>query len=403
VSCSLLASRSSAKYSWAYAEQPADNGVGIEGQESGVTGSNPHFGPATREQYDSSSWALVPTASSTEVIADPIPNQRKREPGQPAILKPSSNFNYLSTLIPILHSIPQFRNALLCPGLLHKDYWAGDHWWKGSPAETSRIIEIGRSEAYGLDILYETQRLMAFLDKTDRIYGSTDSMLKSDAWRELQPAVDDPDDDLVKFLVSWGFAFESQVPDAKLNGVLRSTFNVAGANKESFVLDASVTRDKSKPHLDVYDVLDDALFASAAGSAHIRDISNVLIFRITSSNTDAADIGCRIPATLYADRYLEVNKHIVDSMRKDMEVHEEELMSYQKQAEKIKYHTPKKAGAKRLDSLQMLKASMTAYEPTITEESVENAATLSYLKTLYDNIERKLASRFGFHCRYVPS
>jgi hypothetical protein len=360
-----------------------------------VIGSNPNFGPATKDQYDSSQWALVPTASSTEVIADPIPSQRKREPGQPAILKPSSNFNYLSTLIPILHSIPQFRNALLCPGLLQTDYWAGDDWWKGSPAETSRIIEMGRSEAYGLDILYEAQRLMAFLDKSDRIYGSVDAMIQSDAWRELQSPAEDPDDDLLKFLLSWGFAFESHVPDATLNGALRSTFTVSGGTQESFVLDVTVTRDKSRSDLSLYEVLDDALFASAMGSAHIKDASDVLIFRATSSNTDASDIGCRIPATLYIDRYLETNKLIIDDMRQEAEKHEEKLRGFQRQAEKMKFHTPKKGGAKRLDTLQMLRASMTAYDPAVTEESAETAITLSHLQTLYDNIESKLACKFG--------
>ena len=368
-----------------------------------MTGSNPNFGPATREQYDNSQWALVPTASSTEVIADPVPSQRKRETGQPAILKPSSNFNYLSTLIPILHSIPQFRNALLCPGLLQKNYWAGDDWWKGSPAQTARIIEMGRSEAYGLDVLYEAQRLMAFLDKTDRIYGSVDSLVNSDAWRELQPAVEDPDDDLLKFLVSWCFAFESHVPDAKLNGVLRSTFNVAGSTQESLVLDASVTRDTSRPDLSLYDVLDDSLFSSAGQSAHIHDISNVLIFRITSSNTDASDIGCRIPATLYVDRYLEVNKLIIDDMRNDVEKYEEQLRDIQMQDGKLKYHTPKKTGTKTLDTLQMLRASMTAYEPVVTDESAENDAILSHLKTLYDNIEGKLASKSSLLVHSVPA
>jgi hypothetical protein len=362
-----------------------------------VIGSNPNFGPATKDQYDSSEWALVPTASSTEVIADPIPSQRKREAGQPAILKPSSNFSYLSNLIPILHSIPQFRNALLCPGILQKNYWVGDDWWKGSPAETSRIIEMGRSEAYGLDILYEAQRLIAFLDKSDRIYGSVDAMIRSDAWRELPSPVEDPNDDTLKFLMSWGFAFESHVPDARLNGVLRSTFTVPGGTQESFLLDVTVTRDKSRPDQSFYEVLDDALFASAAGSAHIHDISDVLIFRATSSNTDASDVGCRIPATLYVDRYLEANKLIIDDMRQEAEKHEEEMRNIQRLAEKIKYHTPKKAGAKRLDTLQMLRASMTAYEPTVIQESAENAATLSQLKTLYANIESKLSSKCGIH------
>jgi hypothetical protein len=143
--------------------------AGIENsQESGVIGnSKAIFGPANKDQYyDTAQWAMVPTA--TEVIPDPIPSQRRREEGQPAILKPSPRFNYLPALIAILHSIPLFRNALLAPNVTQRSYWMGDDWWKGSPALPSRIIDTTEREAvYGRDILYETQRLMAFLDRSE--------------------------------------------------------------------------------------------------------------------------------------------------------------------------------------------------------------------------------------------
>ncbi|KAI4945806.1 hypothetical protein J4E91_007720 [Alternaria rosae] len=363
----------------------------IEGQEMGVTGSS-NFRPATGDNYDTSQWALVPT--TTEIIADPIPSQRKREEGQPAILKPSPTFNYLPNLIPILHSIPLFRNALLCPGVLQNDYWQGDNWWKGNPTATARIFEdgTGRSEAHNLEILHETQRLMAFLDNTDRIYGSVNGLLESEAWREQQSVVEDPDDDLLKFLVMWGFAFQSQVPNADLNGHLKSTFDVAGTAQECFVLDAAVTRDKLRPDFNLYDVLDDSLFASAGASAHIREASNVLILRLTSSNTEASDLGCRIPATLYIDRYLEKNKHVIDSMYSDITQHEEQLVSFKAQVEKLKYYTPKKAGAKKFESLQLLKTSMTAFEPENSGGSSKDAEVLAQLQELYNSIESKLAA-----------
>jgi hypothetical protein len=335
---------------------------------------------------------LVPTA--TEIIADPTPNQRKREEGQPAILKPSSNFNYLSSLIPILHSIPLFRNALLCPGILQEDYWIGDDWWRGSPTESGRIFheDMGRSEAHGLEIIHEAQRLMAFLDNTDRIYGSVNALLQTEAWTENQSAVEDPDDDLLKFLVMWGFALQSHVPNVELNGLLRSTVNVAGTTQESFALDTTVTRDQSRPDFSLYDVLDDTLFSSAIGSAHIRDASNVLIIRLTSSNTEASDLGCRVPATLYVDRYLEKNKHVIDSMYNDIKQHEEQLNVIQQQLEKLKYYTPKKAGAKKLESLQLLRTSMTAYEHPEGHGSPEDAVVLSQLQDLYKSIEDKLVT-----------
>ncbi|KAF1837881.1 hypothetical protein BDW02DRAFT_565609 [Decorospora gaudefroyi] len=365
----------------------------IENQDSGVAGSNPNFRPATGT-YDASEWALVSTAA-TEIIADPIPGQRKREEGEPAIIKPYSNFNYLPNLIPILHSIPLFRNALLCPGIQQKDYWMGDDWWRGSPTEqVARIFDnaVGRSETLGLDIIYEAQRLMAFLDNTDRIYGSVGALIESEAWKDAQSTLDDPDDDLLNFLVSWGFAFQRQVPDANLDGVIRSTVNVSGSIQESFVLDTTVTRHQSRPELSLYDVLDDALFSSAAGSAHLRDTSRVLILRLTSSNQAVADLGCRIPATLYVDRYLEENKPVIEGMYRDIEQHEEQLRLIQRQAERLRYHTPKKAGSRRVETLQLLRTSLAAYEPTVPAGSPEDAAVLSQLQELYQSIESKLAT-----------
>ncbi|RMZ73264.1 ubiquitin interaction motif [Pyrenophora seminiperda CCB06] len=372
----------------------AERCLGIENQESGFTGSNANFGPATRDDYAPSQWALVPTSTSTEIIADPVPGQRKREEGQPAILKPSSNFNYLSSLIPIIHSIPLFRNALLCPDILQSEYWLGDKWWKGSPANITRTVEttMGRSEAQGLDIIHETQRLMAFLDSTDRIYGSINAMLESDAWRELQVELEDPDDDLLKFLILWGFAFQSHVPNAELNGLLRSTVNVAGAIRDSFALDASVSRDQSRPDLSLYDILDDSFFSSAMGSAHLRETSNVLILRLTSSNTEAVDLGCRIPATLYVDRYLEQNKHVIDGMYSDIRRHEEQLNAIKTQVETLKYHVPEKRGGKRVEALQLLRTSMTAYEHGENEASAKDATVLAQLQQLCASIESKLAN-----------
>lgn len=268
----------------------------------------------------------------------------------------------------------------------------GEDWWRGNPTDTGRIFDdsIGRSEAHGLEIIHEAQRLMAFLDNTDRIYGSVSALLQTEAWTENQSAVEDPDDDLLKFLVIWGFAVQSHVPNVELNGLLRSTVNVAGTTQESFALDTTVTRDQSRPDFSLYDVLDDTLFSSAVGSAHIRDASKVLIIRLTSSNTEASDLGCRIPATLYIDRYLEKNKHVIDGMYGDIKHHEAQLSGIQTQLEKLKHFTPNKAGAKKLESLQLLRSSMAIYEHPEGVGSPEDAAILSQLQKLYKSIEEKL-------------
>lgn len=367
----------------------------IEGtQESGVVGNiNTVFGPATQSHYEASQWAIVPTA--TEVIADPLPSQRQREEGQPAILKPSPNFNHLQSLIPILHSIPQFRNALLSPGVVGTEYWVGEDWWRGIASPSARIIDEskGLAETHGLDILYEAQRLMAFLDNTDRIYGSVNALLNMDAWKESRPTgLEDDDDDLLKFLLLWGFAFQAQVPDADLNGALRSVVNVAGQHVENFILDGTVTRNSSRPDISVYDVLDETLFSGSNGSAHLIDPSNVLILRLTSSRTNASDLGCRVPATLYADRYLEKNKHIIEGMYSNMQQYEKQLESINAQVEKLKYHSPSRPGAQRVESLKLLETSMKAYQPPAdgSESSPGDATVLAQLRDIYHRIESKL-------------
>jgi hypothetical protein len=369
--------------------------AGIENaQESGLIGNqNPVFGPATKEYYDTAQWAMVPTA--TEVIPDPSPGQRRREEGHPAILKPSPRFNYLPALVAILHSIPLYRNALLATNITQRSYWMGDDWWRGSPALPARVIDTTaeRDEAHSLDILYEAQRLMAFLDKSDRAYATVSSMLELDAWKEARVPLEDDDDDLLKFLLVWSGAYEVQVPDAQLDGLIRSVVKVGNDQVKNFVLDASVTRDGAKADMSIYDVLDDSLFSGVA-SAHISDISKVLILRLTSATTNAQGLGCRVPATLYADRYLELNRPVIESMYSAMQQHEERLKNINATVQRLKFHTPKKEKAKPVETLKLLETSMQAFEaPEGAEPDSKDAAVLSQLKTLYQNIEAKLASK----------
>lgn len=367
-------------------------------QESGVIGgASAAFGPATKDYYETSQWAMVPT--TTAYIPDPAPTERmrQREDGKPPVLKPSPNFNYLPLAISILHSIPLFRNALLSPGVSQQDYWVGPGWWKGNPTPAARVVDVntGIAEAHGLELLYEAQRLMAFLDNTDRAYASVESLLNSDAWKETQPSLEDPDDDLLKFLLAWSFAYQSQVEGAQLDGVLRSTVNIGDDRQECFIIDANVTRMDAKKDLTIYDALDDVLFSSGAGSAHIDQISNVLIIRLTSSKTDASDLGCRVPATLYVDRYLDTNRHIIDSMYHDMKQYEDQLVDMATKVQKLRYHTPNNVpNAKQVDSLKLLQTSMKAFQPRTddNEQKPEDAAILSQLQTVYESIKSKIES-----------
>jgi hypothetical protein len=338
---------------------------------------------------------MVPATTASAYIDDPVPSQRQREEGQPAILKPSPNFNYFPAMLAILHSIPQFRNALLAPATTQDDYWVGEDWWKGNPSGRTRIFDntVGWDEAYGLDIIYETQRLMAFLDNTDRAYATIESMLDLDAWKQLEaPSLDDPDDDMLKFLILWSAAYAKQDPDFQINGVLRSVVN-AQQRVNSFVLDSTVTKHSERTP-DIYDVLDETFFPDPNATAHIMDISNVLIFRLSAADQSKNELGCRIPATLYADRYLEKNKHVIHAMYDEMRQYNEQLQNIKDQTDRIKYHTPAKSNSKPIDSLKLIKTSMKAFQPREDEEepNAKDVATLSQLQKLYESVENKLAT-----------
>jgi hypothetical protein len=339
---------------------------------------------------------MVPT--STEVIPDPAPSQRKRDEGHPGVLKPSPRFNYLPALISILHSIPLFRNALLATNITQRSYWMGDDWWKGSPALPARIIDTAaeREEVHGLDIIYEAQRLMAFLDTSDRAYATVSSLLELDAWKESRPKLEDEDDDLLKFLILWSTAFETQVPGTQLDGLIRSVVNTGDEIVQNFVLDAPVSRASGKSDLSIYDVLDDQLFSADTGSgAHISNISKVLILRLNSATTNAQGLGCRVPATLYPDRYMESNKPVIDSMYSDMKKYEGQIREIDATVQRLKYHTPKMEKTKKVETLKLLKTSMRAFEPREGEETSDpkDATVSSQLQSLCQSIESKLAGK----------
>ncbi|PVI07579.1 hypothetical protein DM02DRAFT_512187 [Periconia macrospinosa] len=365
------------------------------GQESGVIGST--FGPANQDTYyDNAAWAMVPISQSAEYVPDASLWYQSRNSNEPAILKPSTGPQYLPALLTILHSIPLYRNALLSPNIQIDNYWSGSEWWKGNSEAQPRMIDGDAHFASSgeLDLIYETQRLMAFLDDTERSYASLETLFKLDAWTQTNITSDEPpNDDLVKFLLRWSQLYKQHHPDAELDGVFRSTINIGNSVQRSFVLDVDVPPVPSIAYNDrhLYDVLDGALFDSDVQSAHIKDASDVLIFRLTSTGDH---LDCVIPPVLYADRYLEETKPFVEKMFAQKRQHEEDMIRVDDQIDKLKFHRPNKPDLPtKMIALDMIKASMGAFDPEVAghQDDANDAAVLAQLKSLYDKVERKLA------------
>ncbi|KAL1608222.1 hypothetical protein SLS60_003161 [Paraconiothyrium brasiliense] len=379
--------------------EPLTGFSGVEsGQESGVVDNAGTAGvlrPATQNYYDSASWALVPaTTKSTEYIPDASLHDQIRK-DKPGFIKPAVGDNHLPALITMLHSIPLIRNTLLAPEISAVDYWRGEDWWKGNASASSITLsdDIGSEADSELELLYEVQRLMAFLDSSERTYASLESLVQLDAW--AQPSFSSPDEhtqnDLVKFLMRWSSMYQNHVSTASLGGILCSDVNVNGQNQGSHVLEVdmgSIDPISAEPTL--YDYIDELLFTEF-GSAHITKPSSVLILSLQPRGSKRK---CKIPAILYVDRYLEENRPAVEANFSDRKKYTEILSTLDAKVEDLKYHTPQKVQyPKKMETLTLLKNSMRAFESSseAMTKSSRDTAVLARLQSLCEKVERQLA------------
>lgn len=169
-------------------ESAQEAGIALSEQQSGVTdtpaSSAPYFGPANRTDYDQGNWAMVPTLPADSQLSKvPAPSLRKRTSDAPAFLVQgiSTVGNHgLGGLLTILHEIPMARNALLEVGPPAESYGFNSEWWNGQEILPTHVLarlqsgelEWGQQEEGKPEVEEEIHRLMAFLDQTERSYGS---------------------------------------------------------------------------------------------------------------------------------------------------------------------------------------------------------------------------------------
>ncbi|OAR02612.1 hypothetical protein LLEC1_02514 [Akanthomyces lecanii] len=175
-------------------ESAQEAGIAATGQESGVLESctsTPHFGPATRTQYDNAEWAMVPVGTARGNSNILPASNRQRNAHAPAFLvqHPNTVGNHrLGGLLTILHEIPLARNILLRCGTPSEAYGYDNEWWQGksiAPPQSVHAPTPGSGLEWGSDddvkpgFEDEIHRLMAFLDSTERSYGSTNVLTET--------------------------------------------------------------------------------------------------------------------------------------------------------------------------------------------------------------------------------
>ncbi|KAF4636706.1 hypothetical protein G7Y89_g1392 [Cudoniella acicularis] len=309
--------------------------AGLPPQESGITNTNEvYFGPATRTQYDQENWAMVPLGKSSiqEILLDPEPAERKRDIDVPAFLKPSVENHRLGALFTIYHEIPIVREIFLNRTQQLPNYGDDREWWAGKQIE---LAFIGQEESSEHQVNREIQRIMAFLDKTDRSYGSVEVLANLPSVKRAQL----PNSDIEPaVLLTWRNVseWENQRFINKMFSKGVPTEAAEDQTKEFAILElAFPPKDSMQDTL--YDIADDALWPSLgpldlAQSPYLSHIADVIAFKIEG---DESNKNVEIPAVWYPDRYLKSGRQKALEMRLRKHDVEEELQRLQNLEEQL--------------------------------------------------------------------
>ena len=351
----------------------------LPGQQSGVTeASQPYFGPPTREVYDPSKWGLV-SAHAQEIILNPEAKERVRSKGTPAFFKPSASGNRLPAILKILHAIPLAHEALLNRDHLLPDYGQNSEWWDGQPTQTLRVVN-SDSEATSLEeaqVVFETQRLIAFLDYTKRAYGNTGIL--SDACGLAGPS----NQMVEKFLTKWHDATVRLEPKNPLSDIfnsraLRESSNAPEERIPFRALELIVDEKLVGGGASLYDAFDDLLWPQ--DKKHLNDgflhkIADVFVVEATNPSPSGSGLGLNIPAVWYPDRYLAERKKEAKQMRIDKAKILEVGAKIDREKEKYLMLRPSKIDGDLLDAKKLLSTTSSYLEtPKTNTESLKPEA-----------------------------
>ncbi|KAJ4327583.1 hypothetical protein N0V84_001972 [Fusarium piperis] len=305
-------------------ESAQEAGITLPQNESGAaepSASLPYFGPASRSEYDQNSWAMVPVGPAKESSpTDPPPSKRKRAPGAPAFLV-LSNFDSgghkLGGLLTILHEIPIARNVLLGLGEHTSSYGHRNDWWKGqeilSPEVQAKMLSELRWEPRSHNETAfdeEVHRLMAFLDDTERAYGSASVLT------ELFPEVDGRVIERKFYdLIDSRHGDQTQ---AIMQLAVLGKFHEDGDSDLDEVkfglLDIDLSQNEDGSAKTLYEALDHIMWSDALGYDGIHAGSKMALFKETGEvlalniSGDGPGNSIEIPQELYLERYLSTRK-----------------------------------------------------------------------------------------------
>lgn len=344
--------------------------AGLAPQETNNNSPAIHFGPATREFYDSNQWSLVPIGrtSPTEPTSEPEPADRQREPGAPAFLKPSNQNHHLGALISIYHEIPMIRNIFLNTTDVLDTYVNDEKWWIGKPVERN---EMETDQKNSLEINLELQRLMAFLDDTKRSYGSVEALASLPSVLAFSKNIDGTDKDCA-LLEAWRQIFQDCSPETvnKIYSAGVASEEAEYDEKKFAILELYLPGHPFYENL--YDICDECLWPdfrpiNLPMSPYLSHIAEVITFKIEASNSPK---NIEYPAVWYPDRYLKSSREASLEMRMKKYETKEKIDNISKIEECLTTITS--TNGKIFSVKKMLETSLRHDEFALEEENLPN-------------------------------
>jgi hypothetical protein len=353
---------------------------GLPPQEYGVTNPNGiQFGPATRENYNYIDWQVVhvPNASSQESRSHPDAEDRKRKDGAPAFLKPSADDNRLASILTIYHEIPLAREIFLRRADLLQEYGHDPDWWAGKAIGRTREarrpigggLSAGVMSREGKEVFSELQRLMAFLDKTERSYGSVEPLANLTFVKKAPP-----DDIEGKFFEAWKSvqsdnpALTSIFSEAIQPTVYALDDDVETGAKDFAILDLILPNiNDPDEYATIYDLTDRILWAQSGldigTSAYLTRVADVVGFRFLGNELSRS---VSIPEFWFPDRYIEAGRQAALDMRKQKAEIRESMMKLYNLESMLRYFAL--PGGKRVKVQDLFNLSlMHDAEPTVED------------------------------------
>ena len=293
-----------------------------DGSEQKLGNGSKYFGPANRSEYDQNSWAMVPLkADTSEIVPDLDAEHRKYVPGEPRFLKYMPSGDYLQNFLTICHSIPAAREALLMRNHVQPSYGQEEDWWRGHAIAMPKVVHVADGSPAQPDtdrqdeLLAETQRLMAFLDCSQRLYASG-ALSQTDAIKYAQPASTRSRTILEFYLREWVAAASTKSGhEGDLSHLFTTTVGTTdpqGMDSPYMHLVDLPVNTTGEAKSDLSEMLDDLLWdTNPEGSTSDNFLSQpaeVLVMRAYRQQASAGTpIRLEVPSQFYIDKYLEQN------------------------------------------------------------------------------------------------